>query len=142
MDAVADKDNRRIKVGGLLPCLVFGDDLGAIGQVNRLAAGWNKRELCLVLNGVDGQQRNALKVGAVVSRRLKAGKRKLRGNVLGGELVSACARPAAFQQIERQEAHMCANFFRIDGCRCDARCLRQRPAIAGTEGTVGCCVRA
>ena len=97
----------------------------AIGEIDGLAAGRNKRELRLVLDGVHGVQRDSLEICAVVAGGLDAGERKLRGDVLGGQLASARAGSAAFEQIEREKAHMRANLFGIDRRRRGARGRRQ-----------------
>ena len=88
------------------------------------STGWpvrrRKRELRLVLHGVDSVERHALEVGVVVARRLHAIEGELGGDVLRGQLVAASTRSAAFEQIERQKAHMGANLFGING-RCCGR---------------------
>ena len=108
-----------------------------VGQIDRLAVGGNKGEFGLVLDGVDGEERNALEVGAVVARRLKAVQSELRGDVLGGQLAAPRAGTAAFEQIEREKAHMGANLFRVDGAAA-ARARRGRPGMSGTGVAAGC----
>ena len=99
-----------------LPGLVLGDDVGSILQFHRLSAvRRGERELCLVLEGMHGKERHALEVGMVIAGRLEAVERKLGRNVFGGQLIPARTRPAAFEQIERQELHVGANLFAVDG---------------------------
>ena len=96
--------------------LVLGDDVGTVLQVHGLACvGRREGELCLVLQGVHGVERHALEVRVVVAGGLHALERELGSDVLGGQLVSARAGTAAFEQIERQELHVGADFFWVDG---------------------------
>ena len=125
IDAVAHKHNRRIDVGGSLPCLILGHDLVAIRKIERRAIGRHKAEFRLVLHRVHRVQRNALEVRAVVAGRFNARKRELRGDVLRRQLASACPRTATFQQVERQKSHVRANLLAIDRRRRGARPGRQ-----------------
>ena len=51
----------------------------------------------------------------MVAGGLQSVQRKLRGNVLGGDVASARAGAAALQQIAGQKFHVRANLLRIDG---------------------------
>ena len=115
MDAVTNKNNRRVEVGSGLAGFVFRNNLAAIGQIDRLAAGRNKCKLGLVFDGVNGNQRNLLEVSPLVASGLKAIERELGRNVLRGKLGSACAGTAALEQIQRQKSHVGANLFGING---------------------------
>ena len=65
-------------------------------------------------------------------RRLQAGERELGGDVFGGEFSAACARAAAFEQIERQESDMGTNSFGIDGV-CGRACRGRQTRNGGNE---------
>ena len=108
------------------PVSSFDNDLRAIGEIDRLSR-WRARRQNLVLSsiGVHGEERDLLEVGAVVACGLEAGERELRGDVFGGKLGAARAGAAAFEQIEREEAHVGANLLGIDGSGCGAGCGRQ-----------------
>jgi hypothetical protein len=125
MNAIAHKDDGRVEVGGLLPGLVLGYNLCPVGEVDGLALGGHERKFRLVLDGMHSVERDALKVGAVVARRLNASQGKLRGNVLGGQLAAAHAGAAALEQVEREKAHVGANLFGVDGSSGSARGRRQ-----------------
>ena len=115
MNAVTDEDDGRVEVRSRLAGFVFGDDLGGVGELDGLAGSGLECEFGLVFDGVDGDQWNALEVGAVVARRLNPGQGKLCGDVLGGKLCAAGAGATAFEQIQREEADVSADFFGIDG---------------------------
>src|SRR5690349_2844785 len=59
--------------------------------------------------GLDADQRDLLEVRPAIARRFQASQCKLRGDVLGGELVAARARAATFEHVARQKLHMRAN---------------------------------
>src|SRR5579863_4473679 len=98
MDAVPDEDDRRVKLRRWLAGLILGNELRAIFKVDGLTALLNEREPGFVLESVDGKERDALEVGAVVARGFHAVQGKLSGDVFGGEFRSARAGAAAFKQ--------------------------------------------
>ena len=114
MDAIANEDNRSVKIGGGLPGLILGNNLSAIGEWNRIAVGGNKGESRFVFDGVDSHERDGLKKSAVVARGLNAREGELRGNVLGGQLCAALARTTALKQIKREETDVSADLLRIN----------------------------
>ena len=115
MNAVTDKDDRCINRSRTLPGFIFRHNLGTVGEIDRRALRWHKRKFCFVFVSVHRKERNLLEIGPVVAGGLQALKRKLRGNVLSRKLGAARPWPAAFEQIEREKAHMRANLARIDG---------------------------
>ena len=96
-------------------CLRFvvRDKVVEIFQRQRGAGGGRERKSGLGKRG-DAHHGHFLKISAVVSRGLQSIQCKLRGNIFGGDLASALAHAAAFQQITGEEFHMRANSLRID----------------------------
>ena len=115
MDAVANEDDWCVNVSGWLAGLIFRNNVGVVGQGDWRTAGAGDREGAFVLKRVDGVKRNLLKPASVVARRRKAVQRELRGDVFGGKLIAARAGAAAFQQVEREKAHVGTHVLGVDG---------------------------
>jgi hypothetical protein len=77
-------------------------------------------------------ERNALIVGAVVTRRLKAQPRELRGEILGRDLSAALAGAASLQDIIREESEVRADHLRLDRPR-----QRRGGGLGGERGAAG-----
>ena len=134
MNAVSHKHNRRVEVGGGLPGLVFGDNLAAVSEFNRLAARWNEGELRFVFNRVHRDKWHFLKVVGfppMVAGGFEPVDSELGGDIFRREFGATRTGPATLQQIKRQEPHVRPNLFGIDGGSCRA-CCTGNPAIAGT----------
>ena len=111
MNSVANKNDWRIDVRHRLAGLVFGDDVGAINEIDGLALHRHEEESRLVLDGVNSDKWYALEIGAVVTCGLDAGKSKLSGDVFGCEFAAASSGAPAFEQVKRKKANMGANIF-------------------------------
>ncbi len=124
-NAVTDEYDRRVEVRGVLAGLVFGDDVGAIGEIGGLTACGFERELCFVFESVDGEERNFLEEGATFACGLHACESELRGNVFSGEFGAARTGATAFEQIEGEEADMRADPLGVNALRDGRRGGRQ-----------------
>jgi hypothetical protein len=71
------------------------------------------------------EERNFLKVTAIVSRRFQAVESELGSNVLCSQFSAAGAWTATLKQIKRKKPHVSANLFRINRCRGGASGGRQ-----------------
>jgi hypothetical protein len=118
VNAVSHKHNRRIEVCRRLAGFIFRHDLAAVSEFDRLAARRHESEFRFVLDGMHGDERHFLEVAAVIAGGFEAVESELRFDVFGGKLSTARAGSSAFEQIEREKAHMGANLFRIDGGGC------------------------
>ena len=147
IDAVTDKDDRRIDVGRSLPAFVLHHEVGVVGERHGRFACRHEREPGRGLVGVHGVQVDLLEKGAVVTGRLQPVQRKLGPDVLGRQLCPALAGSPPFQEIAGQEPDMGANPLGIDqrrgllrrlGNAADRGYRRQRPGRRLGKAGRGC----
>ena len=112
-DAVADKNNGSIDVGGFGLELVGGDVIVELFQV-QWGAIRKRQGKCGSGKCLHADHGHILEVGAVFASRVKAVALELRRDVVGGEISAFLASAAAFEFVAGQILHMGANLFRVN----------------------------
>ena len=105
---MADKHRVRIERRVNLLLQRDADEIVEPAELNGLAVNAGRAEVGGRLR-LDADQRQILEIGSVIAVGLRTGESELRGEIFGSQIAAAGAHAAPFEQIARQEFHVCAD---------------------------------